>query len=48
MKILEESTGSNISDIGYNNIFPDTSPKAKEIKAKTNYWDYSKIKSSEQ
>ena len=45
MKILEESTGSNFSDISYNNIFLDMSLEAKEIKAKVNYWDYIKIKS---
>jgi len=45
IKILEESTGNNLLDIGHSNIFLDTSPEAKEIKAKTNYWDFIKIKS---
>ena len=45
IKILEESTDSNISDIGCNNIFLDLSPEAKKRKAKINYWDYIKIKS---
>ena len=43
-KILEESTGSDFSDISHN-IFLDMSPEAKETKAKVNYWDYIKIKS---
>ena len=45
MKILEESTGSNLSDIGGSNIFRNMSPEAREIKAKINCWDYIKIKS---
>ena len=45
-KILEESTGSNLSDIDHMNIFLDMSPEAREIKAKINYWDYIKIKIS--
>ena len=44
IKILEESTDSNFSDIGYNNIFLDMSPEARETKEKINYWDYIKIK----
>ena len=45
IKILEESTGSNFSDINHRNIFLDMSPKARETKAKINYWDCIKIKS---
>ena len=45
MKILEESTGSYFLDISHTNIFLDMSPKARETKAKRNYWDYIKIKS---
>ena len=45
IEILEESTDSNFSDIGYNNIFLDMSPEARETKEKINYWDYIKIKS---
>ena len=44
IKILEESTGSDISDIRHSN-FLDMSPKTKETKAKINYWNYIKIKS---
>ena len=44
IKILEENTDSNLSDIGSSNIFLDMSPGAREIKAKINYWDYIKIK----
>ena len=45
IKILEESIGSNFSDIGQNNAFLDMSPEARETKAKINSWDYIKIKS---
>ena len=34
IKILEESIGSNCSDIGHSNIFLDMSPEARETKAK--------------
>ena len=44
IKILEESTGSNFSDIGHSNIFLDMPPEARETKAKITYWDYIKIK----
>ena len=37
MKIPEENTGSNVSDISCRNIFLDVSPKAREIKAKIDY-----------
>lgn len=45
IKILEESTGSNFSDIGLSNIFLDRSPEARETKGKIHYEDYVKIKS---
>ena len=45
IKVLEENTGSNLSDIGQSNIFLDMSLEAREIKAKINYWGYIKIKS---
>ena len=44
IKILEE----NIFDIGHSNFFQDMSLKARETKAKINYWDFIKIKSSAQ
>ena len=44
IKILEENTGSNLFDIGYSNFLQDTSLKARETKAKMNYWDFTKIK----
>ena len=30
IKILEESIGSNLYDIGHSNVFHETSPKARE------------------
>ena len=45
IKILEENTGSNLFDLGCGNFFLDTSPEARETKAKINYWDFIKIKS---
>ena len=43
IKILEESMGNNLSDIGHSNFFLDRSPKAREMKTKITYWDF-KIK----
>ena len=37
IRVLEERAGSNFSDIGYRNIFPDVLPKARGTKAKINY-----------
>ena len=45
IKILEDNTGSNLFDLGHSNFLPDTSPEARETKAKINYWDFIKIKS---
>ena len=42
IKILEENTGSNLFDLSHSNFLLDTSPKARETKAKINYWDSSK------
>ena len=36
IKLLEENIGRMLFDINCSNIFSDLSPKAKEIKAKTN------------
>ena len=44
IKILEESTGSNLSDICCDNGFLAMSPEARETKAKINYWDFIKLK----
>ena len=46
IKILDKSTGSNVSNISSSNVFLYMSPEAKEIKAKINYEDYIKIKTS--
>ena len=48
IKILEESIGSNLYDIGHSNLFHDTSPKARETKDKMNLRDFIKIKTSAQ
>ena len=45
IKILEENTGSNLCDLGHSNLLLDTFPKARETKAKMNYWNFIKIKS---
>ena len=45
IKILQEKTGSNLLDLSHRNRLPDMSLEAREIKAKTNYWDLTKIKS---
>ena len=45
IKILKENTGSNLFDLSHSNLFLDTSPKAREARAKMNYWDFIKIKS---
>jgi len=43
IKLLEANIGKTLYDINYSNIFLDQSPKAKEIKAKTNKWDITKL-----
>ena len=45
IKILEDNIGNNLFNIGHSNFFQDTSPKSRETKAKTNSWDFIKIKS---
>ena len=42
--MLEENTGRNLSDISHSNLL-DTSPGARETKAKMNDWNFIKIKS---
>ena len=48
IKALEEKTGKDLSDLSCNNFLLDTSPKARELKAKMNYWDLIKIQTSAQ
>ena len=45
IKILEENIDSNLFDISHSNFFQDTSLKARETKAKMNFWDFVNIKS---
>ena len=45
MKIVEENTGSNLFNLSHSNFFLETLPKSREARAKTNYWDFIKIKS---
>ena len=45
IKILEENICRTLFDINHSNIFLDSSPKAREIKAKINAWDLMKLKS---
>ena len=48
IEILEESTGNTLSELGHSNFLQDTSMKARETKAKMNYWDLIKKKASVQ
>ena len=45
IKILEENTGSNLFDLDRSNFLLNTSPEARETKAKMNFGDFIKIKS---
>ena len=45
IKILEESTGNTLFELGHSIFLQDKSTKAKETKAKMNYCDYIKIRS---
>ena len=45
IKTLEEKAGKDLSDLSRSNFLLDTSPNARELKAKMNYWDLMKIKS---
>ena len=45
IKILEENTGNTLFELGHSNFWQDTSMKAREPKAKMNYWDFIKMKS---
>ena len=44
IKILEEKAGKNFFDLSSSNFLLNTSPEARETKAKMNYWDLIKIK----
>ena len=44
IKLLKENIGRTVFDINCSNIFLDWSPKAKEIKAKINKLDSTKLK----
>ena len=48
IKTLEEKAGKNLSDLGRSNFLLNTYPEARETKAKMNYWELIKIKSSAQ
>ena len=39
IKILEENTGNTFLELGHSNFLQHTSRKARETKAKMNYWD---------
>ena len=43
--ILEEKAGKNLFDLACSNFLFNTSPEARETKAKMNYWDFIKMKS---
>ena len=45
IKILKEKAGKNLFDLARSNFLLNTSPEARETKAKMNYWDLIKIKS---
>ena len=45
IKILEENKGNSLFELGHSNFLQDTSMKARETKAKMNYWDFIKTRS---
>ena len=45
IKILEKNTDNTLFELDCSNFLQDTSIKARETKAKMNYWDFIKIKS---
>ena len=45
IKFLEEKIDNNLFDLRCSNFLLDMSPKARELKAKMNYWDLMNIKS---
>ena len=49
IKLLEKNIGCMLFDVSPSNtFFGDTSPQARETKAKINKWEYIKLKSSAQ
>ena len=40
IKILEENTGNTLFELSHSNFLQDTTMKARETKAKMNYWDF--------
>ena len=48
IKILEEKVSKNLFDLGCSNFLLNPSLAARETKAKMNYWDLIKIKTSAQ
>ena len=46
VKTLEEKVGNNLFDLSHSNFLLNLSPKARELKAKMNYWDLIKVKST--
>ena len=44
IKLLEENMGTNLFGIGLHSYFLDMTPKAQATQAKTNKWDYIKLK----
>ena len=45
IKLLEENIGKTLSDINLCRILYDSPPRVMEIKAKTNKWELTKLKS---
>ena len=43
-----KTPGNNLFDLSHSNLLLDTSPKARELKAKMNYWDITRQKPSAQ
>ena len=45
IKLLTENIRRNLFDINCSNSFLDTYTQVRKTKAKTNYWDFTKVKS---